>query len=195
MTTMGEARRQELLHRWGRRLGMDRLSTRERLLVAVAVAVVILLLVVELVLVPLWQARTSLQRSLTERRSELAELSQLVEKYRELQGKQRGMSEQLARRPADFSLFAYVEEQAERAGARRQLGYIRPATGGDEGGPRQSTVEVKLQRIGLEPLVRFLQLLESAGEAVVIRRIVIQESGNSGLLDASLQVIAHDSSR
>ena len=195
MSDMAGAGKKELLRSWEYRLGLHRLSGRERWSLALAAVLLGLFLVAELLVLPFWQARASLQRSVAERKTELAQLVELSRQYRELRQVEQGVAESLARRGADFSLFAFVEQQAERAGARAQIDSIRPQATSGENGARQSTVEVRLQRIGLEPLVRFIGLVEAKEEGVAIRRLVIQESGGSGLLDASLQLIASEKER
>lgn len=195
MSTMADIGGKEMFRDWKRRLGLDRLSPRERRALAVAAVVVGLFLVVELLVVPFWQARTALQRSLAQRQNELTQLSDLGRQYRELRQARQGAAEGHVRRGSEFSLFAFVEQQAERAGARGQIDFIRPLAAESDGGPNSSAVEVRLQRIGLEPLVRFLGLVESREAAVFVRRLVIQESGGSGLLEANLQVIAGEGSR
>jgi len=184
-----------LLRDWQRRLGLDRLSQRERRVLAIAAVVAGLFLVAELLVVPVWQARTALQRSPAQRQNELAHLSDLSRQYRELRQARQGGAEGRARRGPDFSLFAFVEQQAERAGARGQIAFIRPLAPESDDGTNSGAVEVRLQRIGLEPLVRFLGLVESREAAVFVRRLVIQDSGGSGLLEANLQVIAGEGSR
>ncbi len=176
---------------WREWLGLAAMSPRERALVLLGGALLAVVAFSELVVMPLWRSHAALSRAVEQRQAELSQLVQLQGQYRALQqaaGRVRGA---IGARHADFSLFAFVERQAEQAGARRQLGYIRPLAQRPEQqgeGEVAVEVEVRLERIGLEPLVRFLTLVESKGDAVFIRRIVIEESGGSGLLDASLQV-------
>jgi Type II secretion system (T2SS), protein M len=189
MKAMADAGGREMLSRWGRRLGVERMTARERRVLAWGAVLVGLFVLVQGVVMPFLQARADLQRSLLQKQVELTQMVELAERYRTLQQGARGVSEKIAGRRADFSLFAFVEQQAERAGAKRQLVAIKPSTSSAENGRREIGVEIKLQQIGLEPLVRFLLLVESDHEAVSIRRIVIQEGGGSGLLDANLQVV------
>lgn len=189
MRAMADAGGREMLSRWGRRLGVEKMTARERRVLAWGAVLVGLFVLVQGVVVPFFQAREALQRSLLQNTAELAQVVQLAERYRNLQQGARGVNEKISGRGADFSLFAFVEQQAERAGAKRQLVAITPSTPNAEDARREMGVEIKLQQIGLEPLVRFLLLVESDHEAVAIRRIVIQESGGSSLLDANLQVV------
>lgn len=189
MRAMVDGGGREMLRRLGRRLGLEKMTARERRVLAWGAVLVGLLFLVQGVVMPFFQARTALQRSLQQKEVELAQVVELAERYRNLQHDARGVSEKIAGRRPDFSLFAFVEQQAERVGAKRQLVAIKPSTPSSENGRREIGVEIKLQQIGLEPLVRFLLLVESDHEAVAIRRIVIQESGGSGLLDANLQVV------
>ncbi len=192
MRTMADAGRQEMLRRWGRRLGVDKMTARERRVLVWGAGLVGLFLVVQGVVGPFFQARAALQRSLLQKNAEVVQVVELAERYRNLQRAARGVDEKIAGRSTNFSLFAFVEQRAEQAGAKRQLVAIKPSTTSAESGRRENGVEAKLQQIGLEPLVRFLLLVESDQEAVAIRRIVIQESGGSGLLDANLQVVTFE---
>lgn len=186
---MGKGREDTTRQGWLWRLGLAAMSPRERSLVFLGAALLAGVALVELVVMPLWRSHAALTRAVAQRQAELSQLVQLQGQYRDLQRAAGQVRATIGARAADFSLFAFVERQAEQAGARRQLSYIRPAAQRPEQqGTGEVAVEVRLEGIGLEPLVRFLKLVESEREAVFIRRMVIEESRGSGLLEASLQV-------
>lgn len=189
MRAMADGGGQQMFRRWERRLGVEKMTARERRVIAWGAVLVGLFVLVQGVVMPYVQARAALQRSLLQKKAELTEVVELAERYRNLQQAARGVNEKIAGRSANFSLFAFIEQRAEQAGAKRHLVAIKPSTTSSENTRREIGVEAKLQQIGLEPLVRFLLLVESDHEAVAIRRIVIQESGGSGQLDANLQVV------
>lgn len=186
---MGKGREDTTRQGWLWRLGLAAMSPRERSLVLLGAALLAGVALVELVVMPLWRSHAALTRAVAQRQAELSQLVQLQGQYRDLQRVARQVRATVGARKADFSLFAFVERQAELAGARRQLAYIRPsAQRPEQQGTGEVAVEVRLEGIGLEPLVRFLKLVESERDAVFIRRMVIEEGRGSGLLDASLQV-------
>jgi len=67
---------------------------------------------------------------------------------------------------------------------------MTPSTSEGEGVMQESRVDLKLEQISLRQLVAFLQQVESTDDAVVIKRISIQENSKAeGVLDAVMQII------
>jgi hypothetical protein len=96
----------------------------------------------------------------------------------------------LQKRSPSFTLFSFIEEQATTAKVKQHINSMTPSTSEGEGPLQESRVDLKLERISLQLLVEFLQLIESTDNIIVIKRISIQEnSKEEGTLDTVMQII------
>jgi hypothetical protein len=72
-----------------------------------------------------------------------------------------------AQRPANFSLFSFLERQAGTSGIKDKITYMRPGSTVDEfTGLTISQVEMRLQDITLEDLASYLFKIEAAEHMV-----------------------------
>jgi hypothetical protein len=95
-------------------------------------------------------------------------------------------------RGAGFTLFTFLDQQANKAKVKKQIMYMKPSMlDGDE--LNEAMVEMKLQQITLVALVEFVRLVESEENVVFIRRFSIQESGDAqGYFDVILQIVTFE---
>jgi len=173
------------------RLGLDQLSARERMVLLAAGVLVAAFLVYQLLVSPYMDARDRLLGSIESKKAELAQIRQLRQQYLDLRAEEGDIKSNLAKRSPGFTLFAFLDQQAESADVKPQIKYMKPSlvTGGD-GALDESVVEMKLENVTLERLVEFLRLTESDENVVSIRRMSIQTSArDEGYLDVILQFV------
>ena len=173
------------------RLGLERLSLREQIILVAVGLVVAALVVYQLIIAPYSDSRTRLLNSIEKKKEELTEIQQLKQQYADLRIEEGGIKVRLAKRAPGFTLFAFLDKQAENANVKPQIKYMKPSIVAGEGGaPDESIVELKLEGVTLERLVNFLQLTESEENVVSIRRLSIQTSARAeGYLDVILQIV------
>ncbi len=170
--------------------GWKRMARREKLMVGGLVIGVSALLFFTLIVSPLLDSRQRLEKSLVKRQVELQKMRDLQKEYRILQHTTGNIQKRLAGRPKTFTLFAFIEQQANAAGIKQQINYIKPSEGESTGPLRESRVDMKLEKIILKDLVKFLKGVESSKKVVSISRISIQEHGKEeGYLNAVLQIV------
>jgi type II secretory pathway component PulM len=173
------------LSRWG----FEKLTPRERRVIFIGSIFVVVLFILQLLVVPFFEARKNLVLAIERKQQELIQIKGLQKEFQALKRTEKQLQEKLAARAPRFSLFAFVERQAEQANVKKQISYIKPATVAKEQTLHEVSVEMKLQQITLDSLVHFLRLIESDEDVVFIRRIAIQENGNGlGFLDIILQI-------
>jgi len=171
------------------RLGLEKLSPRERQVILIGSLFVVVFFVLQLLVVPFFEARKNLVLAIERKQQELIQIKGLQKEFQALKKTENHLQEKLAARAPRFSLFAFVERQAEQANVKKQISYIKPATVGKEQTLHEVRVEMKLQQITLESLVHFLRLIESEEDVVFIRRIAIEANGTRrGFLDIILQI-------
>lgn len=177
----------------GERSGIGSLETREKYVLIAGLLFLAVFLVVQVAVVPFFNARDNLEKAIGRKKQELVKMSQLQKEYQQLKQEEGTIPARVNERKADFTLFTFLDQQAEQVKVKKQISYMKPSTVEGEGDLSESMVEMKFQQITLDALVSFLLLVESAENVVFLRRISIQESGKEqGYLDAILQVVTFE---
>lgn len=170
--------------------GWKRMARREKLMVGGLIIMATALLFFSLIVSPLFDSRQRLQKSLAQKQVELLKIRDLQKEYQILQHTSGDIQKRLATRSANFTLFAFIEQQANAAGIKQQINYLKPSEVESTGPLRESRVDMKLQKITLKDLVKFLEGVESYEKVVSVNRISIQEHGKEqGYLNAVLQIV------
>lgn len=167
------------------------LSKRDRTTLMIGGVVLLLFIVVQFVLFPLIDKRKRLARSIAVREREIVEMQSMQQKYGQLHEQSNSLEKQLKNRADEFSLFSFLEKMATQSAIKDHIAYMKPSSVTGEGMLRQIMVEMKLQSIGIQQLVDFLNHIESPENVVTIKRISIQENKKEkGTLDVLIQVIS-----
>jgi len=166
------------------------MAKREKLMLGGLIVTITALLFFHFLLSPLLDSRQQLQKSLVKKQFELQEIQKLQKEYKSLQNTSGDIQKRLEKRSKSFSLFSFIEKQATIAGIKQQINYLKPSEVTSDGPLKESRVDMKLQQITLENLVKFLRGVESSQNVVSVNRISIQEHGKEqGHLNAVIQII------
>jgi general secretion pathway protein M len=172
------------------RTGLNKLEKREKRIVLVGGVFLICFTLFHLAVSPLLTSRQQTQKALIQKKKDITQIRQLQEEYQNLQGQALDIQNRLQKRSPSFTLFSFIEEQATKAEVKQRINSMTPSTSEGEGVMQESRVDLKLEQISLRQLVAFLQQVESTDDAVVIKRISIQENSKAeGVLDAVMQII------
>ncbi len=167
-----------------------KLAPREKKGILLAVLVVGAAALLHFGVFPLLESRAGLRRAIAAKEQSVLELRQLSADYLARRQSSQGIEERLARRAPGFSLFSFLEQAAGAAGVKANIKYMKPSTSLGQGKLTESVVEVKLERISLEQLARYLEHIESPAEVVAVKRISIQTmKEGSGGLEVVVQVL------
>ncbi len=167
------------------------LTKRDKSTLMIGGVVLLLFIVVQFVLFPLLDKRKRLARSIAVREREIVEMQSMQQKYGQLHEQSNSLEKQLKSRADGFSLFSFLEKMATQSEIKDHIAYMKPSSVTGEGTLRQIMVEMKLQSIGIQQLVDFLNHIESPENVVTIKRISIQENKKEkGTLDVLVQVIS-----
>ena len=172
--------------------GIEKLNSRERWVLFGGIGFVACFLLLQLVIIPVLDARNNLGKSIARKKQELIEIKLLQQEYYTLKSEEGTIQARINQRPSGFTLFTFLDQKATEAKVKKQIMYMKPSTvPGDE--LNEAMVEMKLQQITLADLVGFLRLVESDENVVFIRRFSIQESGDKqGYFDSILQIVTFE---
>ncbi|MFO0773588.1 MAG: type II secretion system protein GspM [Nitrospiraceae bacterium] len=168
-------------------------SARERLLVGSG-AVVVALAVLFLVLVdPLLERTTVLDRQQIKKRRDYEELVRLESNYRGVQTRIDKLEQRLAKSAGAFALLPYLEETATSSGIRQLIVGMQPQPTVPLAGYQETAVEVRLAGMQLPQLLSLLSALEQAPGLVQIKRLQITPQFDMPhLLQVTLRVASYE---
>lgn len=170
--------------------GLNKLEKREKRVILFGTIFLICFALFHFAVSPLLQARKQTQKSLIQKTEDIKKIHQLQDEYRKFQNQSLDIQSRLQKRSPSFTLFSFIEERATKAKVKQQINSMTPSTSEGEGPLHEARVDLKLEQISLQQLVEFLQQIESPDDAVVIKRISIQEnSKEEGTLDVVMQII------
>lgn len=137
---------------------------------------VLALLVVQFVLLPFWDVKKTLCRTIELKEKILGEVTLLAEEYRTLKQRTEKVRQALARRTQDFALSFRVEKIAEETGVKPNIKYINTLKGGVSGPYEEVSVDMEMEKITLKQLTDFLYRFESPQEMIIIKKIAITKT-------------------
>lgn len=190
---MESGKKQNYLAKVWNKLGIDNLNSREKWVLGGGVAFVLGFLVLQIVILPFIDARRNLQASIDRKEQELVEIKLLQQEHLSLKNEEGTIQKRIQQRGGGFTLFTFLDRQADKAKVKKQIQYMKPSTSEGDDVLDETMVEMKLQQVTLESLVNFLRLVESEENVVFIRRLSIQESGDKqGYLDSIMQIVTFE---
>lgn len=172
---------------------LQRLSKRERFLLAVGVLFVLGFVFHQLIADPFLTKKQRLERSLQRKAANVLEMKLLQKEYQQISENKRDIMGRLQSRSPEFSLFTFVEQQIDAVRMKERVTSIKPGVSDYQEGVRQALIDLKIEGIVLAQLVDFLASIESFDKVVFVERIVVQNnSREDGLLDVMLSVLTFE---
>jgi len=151
---------------------------------------VALFLFLQLILFPALDRKEVLERQRVARLQALEEIRNLRVEYEKLQRIADLSRSKLAAQKQDFSLFSFLDQTAGAAQIKPYIVYMKPSeTVQKESGYRISSVEMKMEAIPLDRMIRYLHAVETSGHLVDVRRLSLTQTGKKEkYLDAILEI-------
>nr|WP_320010228.1 type II secretion system protein GspM [uncultured Desulfobulbus sp.] len=169
------------------------LTGRERNMVIGAGAALVFFVLFQFILSPLLEQRDRLLRRLVTQEKALVHMEQLQKQYRQLSQQSGSMASLLESRESGFSLFAFLEQNADESSVKEQIAYMKPSESEEGAAFSQTRVEMKLQGVSLPQLIEFVEKSESPTHLVGISKMTIQENSNEKrTLDATFVMVSVD---
>lgn len=164
------------------------LQTREKALVGGAAVVVVLALLFFVVIDPQLARSTRLDRQIRATQSQLRELVTQRREYLRHKRVVDRINQQLTQQRA-FSLFSRLEQLARQTGIREQIQYMKPTVSTPSDVYTEESVEVKMEGVTLEQLIRYLDQVERSPQLLKIKRLSIKpQRQNRQMLSAVFRV-------
>lgn len=102
-------------------------------------------------------------------------------------------TEKRLKRPAGFSILSFLENLAVRTEVKDRIAQMKPRQGQTTKFYRESLVEIKMEKVSLDTLVRYLREIEAAPELLRVKELRIKPRfDNANLVDGVFTVSAYD---
>ncbi|MFO7568447.1 MAG: hypothetical protein R6W75_01520 [Smithellaceae bacterium] len=151
----------------------DKLDQKQRYLVSGTAVFVLLALVFEFALVPFWDAKEKLKKTISASTLRLEEMKQLDTRFA-LQAARIGQVQQtLASRRGEFTLFSYLDKKALLAGVKGSIRQMNSVRGTQSASFEEALVEMRLEKITMKQLTDFLYHVEAPAEMIRVKRITV----------------------
>ena len=176
-----------------KKTGYGRLAQRERRVLWGGIIFICGFLLFQGVISPYLDARQKLVRTLQRTQNDLLEMQILQSQYGEIKRRQGEITRLIGRREAGFSLFSFLEQQADTVRVKNRVAYMKPSRIDLDEGLQESAVEMKIERITLRQLIDFLDKVESEEKVVLIKRLAVQKNKkDSNLLDVVATIVTFE---
>jgi len=171
------------------------LSHREQLAVAVGSLAVLATILYLGVVTPYRDALERLDGKIAARQRQIGEVESLRQDFQALQQRQTEAETRLNKGDAS-SLFPFVEGLIGQVASRENLVSMRPQPPASRGDLTEESVEVRLEKIRLDQVVRFLYAVDTADALMQVKNLRLKTRfDNRTLFDATLTVSAFGRTR
>jgi general secretion pathway protein M len=132
------------------------------------------------------------QRRVHAKREEYREVQELGRRFETLRTRIEGIEAHL-RRSRDFSILSYLEGLARRQQVQDRIVQMRPRPGEVSRYYRENSVEIRMERVRLPELVRYLYEVENSPELLRIKQIQVRPRfDDPDLLDVRFHVSSYE---
>jgi general secretion pathway protein M len=169
---------------------MDRLNLnrREKIFVCAGAVIVLLTLLYVAVIAPYSSLMSRLDRKIALRQEQVSEVAALKNELLLLK-EQLLVAEKKVASSGNFSLFSFVEQKVQGVAGKENLIYMRPKPATQQDDFEETSLEVKLEKISLQQVVRLLHEMEAADVPLKVKTLQLRNrAGNASLLDVTLDI-------
>jgi len=168
---------------------MFKFSKREISVLTMGSLFLIIFVGVQFVYSPLIEKRDNLERIVVQKLALLEEMFLLQHQFMSISGDFDARTEIIKKRGRGFSLFTFLDSQAQQSGVKENVAYMKPSVQKIENSVyTRAIVQVSLKAVGLKALVDFLYRIESANNDVTITSLSVNKTGKEKIkLDAVIE--------
>lgn len=168
---------------------INKLNTREKIIVSSGIILTFIILIYAFVLTPLMERYTDLERIIRKKESQYQEMVQLREEYLTLKKELQELEKVASRRKENFSPLTFMESVSSRATIKNRVVSMKPIVIPIGENYRESSVEVKIERIVLEQILKYLRLIEDSQYPLRIKTLHLKSRyDDPGFMDATVTV-------
>ena len=151
------------------------MSRRERITVTVGLAALVIFVLFQFVFFPMSDKQNRLEFANKSKKEDLLKLRAIVTQYERLEANKE--EDKGEKQGESFNLFAVLERLANQSGLMDNIDYKKPGGLQLDGLREEEWVEIKLSRITLHELTKYLYSLQSSENGIYIKRLAAKKEG------------------
>lgn len=171
---------------------MHNFSKREKYVLISGILFLILFFGIRLGILPIFEKRDDYKRILKEKQIALEEMMILQQQFQAVSSNLDTRKKDLASRKEGFSLFSFLDAEAQKNGLKDKVAYMTPSSKKMENSNYSTdTVKFKLTEVYLKELMDFISHIETSENHVTITALLLTKTGkNNDRLDAVIETEA-----
>jgi general secretion pathway protein M len=170
-----------------------KLAKREKYIVMISACLLSLFLIVNFLVLPFFKAKDRLKKGIVAKEAEMTEIAALGKVYKEYQKNANEISGAVTKRGKGFTLMAFLDDAAGDTDLKDYVKNVNPSPLKGTGLFKESDVEIKLEGINPDQMVKYLYRVEKPDELIFIKRIsIVDNKKQEGYLDVTLQVMTYE---
>jgi len=151
-----------------------RLSQREIIVISTGIMIVVLLGGYFILVEPIVEKRDRLKLVTIRLEKNLIEIQQLAAEYKTLKDRKTQLRAKVQARGEGFAPFSYLETLARQSGLGTSIESMTPLVSPTEEDRGLAEFEVRLSKIGLNELIRFLYRIETSDKVLLVYNLHIR---------------------
>ncbi len=160
---------------------MPELSGRDRTMLAAGAVFLVIFCAVQFIYLPAMDKQAALKKTVAVQDEAVGQMKTLQKTFQDLSLDLDQQKSSLEKRPAGFTLFSFLDTQAEKSGVKKNVAYMKPSTQDmEKTGYTISRVKVKIEEVHLKGLMDFLYRIEASPDGVLITSLSLSKTGKKG---------------
>lgn len=170
-----------------------KLSKRERNIVLFATIFLVIFLITQFLIFPFIDYKKQMFSMVQKKQKNILELLDLAKEYNKYMSNVENLEKITARRDKNFSLFTFLENVSGKTELKGNVKYMKPSEMKPMGSFKENMVEMELDNITYEQLLKFMYEVEYSDMGISLKRVSIKKKqAQKGLLDVILQVVTYE---
>ncbi|MBI5198266.1 MAG: type II secretion system protein M [Nitrospirae bacterium] len=169
------------------------LKPREKGMIVFGGIAAILILLYAFVLAPAMDRYTTLSRLVDQKRVQYQEILALQKEYGSLKKQHEELEKSASKAQKEFSPLSFMENLSNQARIRDRVISMKPRFTPIDENYRESSIEIKAERLALPQLVTYLQLVENSGMPIKVKTLHIKTRfDDPSLADMTVTVSSYE---
>jgi general secretion pathway protein M len=170
-----------------------KLAKREKYIVLISACLISLFLIINFLALPFFKEKDRLRKGISAKEEEMKEIASFGSVYKGYQKSADEISRAMAKRGKGFTLMSFLDKAAGDTEVKDFQKNVNPSAPKGNGPFKESVVEIKLEGINTEQMVKYLYKVEDPDELIFIKRISITDNKKQeGYLDLTIQVMTYE---
>jgi type II secretory pathway component PulM len=159
----------------------EKLSKREKQYLLAGCAFAVLFILIVFIMLPLGKLNAKMEKNIDIKERQLKKVYEISSRIKAIESA--NAHSQAAR--GDFTVFAYLEDLAEKRNIKNKIEYMKPVASADN---KREAVEIRIKGVFEEDLIGFLYGIDTSPTPLKINRFNLRKSEKDKNLDVTFQV-------